>query len=128
MVEVEAKTLGFYENRRRYPKGHPKHETFFVEKVDGAWMEEVKSAQKISIAELNHSGEKSPLPLNSNDVADKKQTPLMQKKKDELLLLATESGIGENIDLLQLNRSQLIALIQEQAEQEIKTNQGEDVE
>jgi hypothetical protein len=130
MIEVEAKEIGFYGNRRRYPKGHAKHETFIVDKVDGSWMQVVKKIDKPTLAELNQGGEQSPpAPQdgaseggdNESDTTgtdDQGIGALSRKKKDDLVAIAVERGLSENVDLTQLNRNQLIALIQESYEAE----------
>ena len=136
MIEVEAKQIGFYGNRRRYPKGHAKYETFLVDKVDGSWMRVVEVKEKPTLAELNQDGEQSPSApqdgqtfVNDNEPATVNESngevPLSRMKKDDLIAISVERGLSENVDLTQLNRSQLIGLIQESYEAEQSTSAPE---
>lgn len=116
MIEVEAKQIGFYGNRRRYPVGHAKHESFLVNKVDGEWMRVVEKKEKPNFVELNQDGAKAS--SAPQDDAAEASIPLIRMKKDDLISIAVERRLSENVDLTQLNRNQLIGLIQESGQPE----------
>lgn len=109
MIKVEATKLGFYGNRRRYPKGHPKFETFSVKEVDGSWMKPVatkevnpdesneenpEETESSKVVEPNQGGEQSP-PQQTDSVGqdgegsqqelDQNDTPEEDEKSAEKL-------------------------------------------